>query len=299
MKTDVAVYVFCRNKADKIAPCIASVLRQTYPARLIFSDQYSEDGTYEVLETMLGEYHGPHDIELLRCPEVELRGMAGANAHINWMHDQAKCDLVIPTSCDDVMLPIRVEKTVEAYEANKPSVIIAKMGFYYPDTDVSMWTPCDDPSGFMTTMQMFPNRIPSSSVASWDWKFYQDIGGVHGVLGNDVYLPYIGTLCNGTYWLPEPLHVYMCYEDENNMGLEGRMRKASADNDEVKTLQLHELSHYQLASMAMSIYKKACEFPGWKEEAQVLLNNEIKNQFQAFLKCRDEMSIRKIQPLML
>lgn len=295
-KTDVAVYVPARNKADKITPCINSVLSQTYPCKFVFSDQYSEDGTYEVLEKILGAYHGPADVILTRCPVTENRGMAGLNDHMNWMHDQFPCDLVVITSSDDIMTPIRVEKTVEAYEKHKPSVILTKQAFHYQD-DTYKFTACDKDEGFLTTLDMFPGMVGSSSSSSWNWKFYQDIGGCHGVIGCDVYVPYLGSLANGVYWLPTPLHIYECFADDDNMGLEGRRRNAV--NDEVKLLQLDELAHYQLCSMYMAVYKKSCEFPGWDEEAQIALNTEIKNQFQALIKTRDEMSIRRIQPMML
>ena len=236
---------------------------------------------------------------LLRCPMTEHRGVVGANEHVNWMHEQVPCDLVIATSSDDIMMPERVEKTVEAYEKHKPSFILTKQAFYYPDLDNYKFSACDKPEGFLTTLDMYPGRVGGSSSSAWDYRFYMDIGGLHGVVGADVYLPYIASLMNGVYWLPEPLHTYMCYADDDNMGLEGRMRKAKDDNDDVKLLQLHELAHYHLSSMLMSTAKKACEFPVWSEEAQVALNNEITMQFHGLLKTRDEMSIRRIQPMML
>lgn len=299
MKTEVCVYVPTRNKVDKIRPCIESVLAQTYPAKMVFSDQYSEDGTYELLESMLGAYKGPHDIELLRCPVVEHRGMAGLNDHMNWMHDQMPCDLVVVTSSDDVLIPNRVERTVEAYEKHRPSAIFTKMAFHYLDGTPPRFTDCNKPEGFLTVLDMFPGKVGSSSSNAWDWKFYQDIGGCHGVVGSDVYVSYLSALARGAYWIPDPLQIYICYADDSNMGLEGRMRKASEEKDEVKIMQLNELAHYQLSSMYMAVYKKSCEFAGWSEEAQVALNTEISNQFQANLMVRDKMSVLGIQPMKL
>ena len=96
-------------------------MAQTYsPLQLILSDDSSSDRTFEIMQEMLADYVGPHEI-LVNRNESNL----GIGAHINRVMELVEGELIVGGAGDDVSLPNRVTDMVNAWvEKGKPHVSI-------------------------------------------------------------------------------------------------------------------------------------------------------------------------------
>lgn len=107
----VTFALFAYKQAEFIDEAIQAALAQTYsPLQILISDDCSPDNTWEFIEAAVADYKGPHQIKLNR----NARNM-GLIAHINHLVELADGELIIESPGDDVSLPQRTERLVEAY----------------------------------------------------------------------------------------------------------------------------------------------------------------------------------------
>lgn len=236
MGTKVSFIVPCRNKAGFVARTVNSVLAQTYsPMEIVLSDQGSTDGTYEIIKDLADKYTGPNTVRVLQCPHTEYKGMAGLNAHLNWLHEQITGDLVIMCSADDLNHPDRAQLTVEAFEKYNPSYVGTCVQYLNKDLEFhgemtayglgsGQW---DRPDGFIDPVENIKGLIGSSASSAWARDLYVKYGPLKEVESQDILLPFFATLERGIYYVNTPLHAYVKHADENNTGLEGVCRAAA------------------------------------------------------------------------
>ncbi len=118
----VSLCITCCNQAKYIRESLQSAFDQTYsPLEIVISDDCSTDGTDEIIRRMTAEYTGPHSIvfnrnetNLFVCKNYEKAFML------------AHGELLVTGAGDDVSMPNRVERIVEAWEENgrKATMII-------------------------------------------------------------------------------------------------------------------------------------------------------------------------------
>lgn len=107
----VTFALFAYNQEKYIREAVEGALAQTYsPLQIILSDDCSSDRTFEIIQEMVAEYAGPHEI-LLNRNEPNL-GLAG---HINYVMSLAKGELIVVAAGDDISLPIRVESLLKKW----------------------------------------------------------------------------------------------------------------------------------------------------------------------------------------
>lgn len=107
----VTFALFTYKQAEFIDEAVQAALAQTYsPLQILISDDCSPDNTWECIEAAVAGYQGPHQIKLNR----NARNM-GLIAHINHLVELADGELIIECPGDDVSLPQRTERLVEAY----------------------------------------------------------------------------------------------------------------------------------------------------------------------------------------
>lgn len=110
----VTLAVVGYNQSPYVCEAIAGALAQDYsPLEIIVSDDCSTDDTFERMEKAVREYRGPHSVVLNRNPENQSIG-----AHISTVNRLAHGELVIAAAGDDVSVPDRVSRIVEAWLAN-------------------------------------------------------------------------------------------------------------------------------------------------------------------------------------
>ena len=99
------------NQAKFIGEAVAAALGQDYsPLEVILSDDCSSDETFEVMRLAAKTYCGPHSV-VLRRNDRNLN----IGGHINAVNAAASGDLVVVAAGDDVSLPDRVSRLVEAW----------------------------------------------------------------------------------------------------------------------------------------------------------------------------------------
>lgn len=223
----VSFIVPARDKAHFVGDTVRSVLEQTYsPMEIVLSDQGSTDDTFGILTEMANSYNGPNTVRVVQCPHTELRGMAGLNLHLNWLHEQIEGDLVIMCSADDLNHPDRAAYTVQAWLEHNPSYV--GTGVQYLDRDkkwhgeITAYRLGDDETdGWVDPVDNVKLLVGSSASSCWARDLYDKYGPLRGVESQDVLLPFFATLERGLYFVKKQLHAYVRHADPNNTGLGG------------------------------------------------------------------------------
>jgi len=118
----VTFALFAYNQEKYIREAVEGALAQTYsPLQIILSDDCSSDRTFEIIQEMVAEYAGPHEI-LLNRNEPNL-GLAG---HINYVMSLAKGELIVVAAGDDISYANRTSNLFNFYiEKNKPNLVFS------------------------------------------------------------------------------------------------------------------------------------------------------------------------------
>lgn len=107
----VTFVLYAYNEEKYIAEAVRSALAQTYsPMEIVLSDDGSSDGTFRIMERMAAEYSGPHRIILNRN-----RQNIGIGSQLNAAVEKSEGELILLANGDDVSLPERTVRTVEAW----------------------------------------------------------------------------------------------------------------------------------------------------------------------------------------
>lgn len=107
----VTLVVLSYNQEKYVRDAAVAALDQTYsPLAITFSDDASEDRTYEIVREVCEAYRGPHAVRHSRN-----RVNLGLSAHIARMNELAQGELIVWAAGDDVSVSDRVEQLVAAY----------------------------------------------------------------------------------------------------------------------------------------------------------------------------------------
>jgi len=107
----VSFTILCYNQKSFIREALEGAFSQTYsPLEIIISDDCSKDGTFDIVQQMVGAYKGPHGVRLNRNT-INL-GLAGNSNRVSVM---CRGELIIGAAGDDISLPERTETVVRAW----------------------------------------------------------------------------------------------------------------------------------------------------------------------------------------
>lgn len=114
-KVQATIIVFSYNQEKYIRDAVISILNQDYcNLRIVFSDDASNDNTFEVISTIVNEYTGKHEV-ILNRNQVNL----GLIAHINKAVEEFFCgEYLLFAAGDDIATPWRVSFSVQEMEQN-------------------------------------------------------------------------------------------------------------------------------------------------------------------------------------
>ena len=105
----VTFALFAYNQEKYIREAVLGALAQTYsPLQIILSDDCSPDRTFAVMQEMVADYSGPHEI-ILNRNEWNL----GIGAHVNKIMGLSSGKYVVVAAGDDISLNCRVQKVVD------------------------------------------------------------------------------------------------------------------------------------------------------------------------------------------
>lgn len=100
------------NQEPFIREALEGAFAQTWsPLEILFVDDCSADGSFEIAQAMVAKYRGPHRVQCLRPPRN-----GGIGQSINLAMQHCRGELIIGSAADDVSLPHRVEALFEAWE---------------------------------------------------------------------------------------------------------------------------------------------------------------------------------------
>ncbi|MFM0335511.1 glycosyltransferase [Paraburkholderia fungorum] len=125
----LSVVVSCYKQREYIADCIDSILAQDIkvPYEIVISDDYSPDGTREVVE----DYAKRHPDLIRVLPNTENVGPA---RNYFRAHNAARGDFVAHIDGDDLMLPGKLQQQVDVLEANPECTLVIHRARYFNDS---------------------------------------------------------------------------------------------------------------------------------------------------------------------
>jgi glycosyltransferase involved in cell wall biosynthesis len=111
----VTLILFSYNQSSFISEAVTSCLAQDYagPLDILCSDDFSTDNTFDILKKLVKEYDGSHRIRLRRNSVNQ-----GIGEHYNTAIAEARGDLIFTAAGDDISLPFRVSRIVDAWLEN-------------------------------------------------------------------------------------------------------------------------------------------------------------------------------------
>jgi glycosyltransferase involved in cell wall biosynthesis len=108
------LFITSYNQEDYVGAAIDGAFAQTWsPLEIVMSDDASTDATFRIMEARAAAYRGPHRIVLNRN-ERNL----GIVPHVEKVMALASGELIVENAADDVSVPHRVERMVEAWLAS-------------------------------------------------------------------------------------------------------------------------------------------------------------------------------------
>jgi glycosyltransferase involved in cell wall biosynthesis len=119
----VTFVLFSYNQQRFVREAVEGAFAQTYsPLKIILSDDCSSDGTYQIMQEMVAAYNGPHQVVLNRNSSN-----FGLAEHINSVVLMLAGDWVVFAAGDDVSLPERVERMVQAVVGSGRACIFSEV----------------------------------------------------------------------------------------------------------------------------------------------------------------------------
>ncbi|MEO1140584.1 MAG: glycosyltransferase [Pseudomonadota bacterium] len=123
----VALYAY--NQADCIKEAALAVLAQACPPiEILFTDDCSQDATFDVLQEVAAQYDGPHRVVLNRNPQN-----LGVIEHIHKVFSLTESEVIINCAGDDLSFPHRASRTIDAFERDKPLLACSQAKVEYED----------------------------------------------------------------------------------------------------------------------------------------------------------------------
>ncbi|MDP3197165.1 glycosyltransferase [Tabrizicola sp.] len=216
----VTFAVFGYMQEHCIRDALAAGLAQNYsPLEIIMSDDCSTDKTFQLMETIAKDYHGPHKI-LIRRSEVNL----GTALHVSAVASIAKGALIVVAAGDDTSLPNRCEAIVERWtKAGQTAVLVHSDMEVMTSNGVERLTPplADHESGAIDLLLKGPNVAffaPTCAYAIELFKDYDPLFG--GSIIEDGVLSVRAILSGSIEYIPIPLVRQGRYESSSSNDLQ-------------------------------------------------------------------------------
>jgi len=116
----VTFALFSYNHEMYISNAVKGALEQSYEnLEIIISDDNSTDSTFNIVEELVNNYEGPHDVRVQKN-ETNM----GIGAHVSKVVNQASGDFIVLAAGDDISLPERAVRSVEILLANPKAVSV-------------------------------------------------------------------------------------------------------------------------------------------------------------------------------
>jgi glycosyltransferase involved in cell wall biosynthesis len=204
----VSILLIGYRQRDTIGDALRGALAQTYePLEILASDDASGDGTWEALCEAAAGYAGPHHLVLNRN-EHNL----GIGAHLSLLAQRAQGELLVVAAGDDVSLPQRVERLVEAWLAldRRPDLIASALADLDAEGRVHGQIVPTDLATY-TSLTQWAERPPHviGAAQAWTKRLVERFGPLPaGTVAEDLVMVFRAIGSGGAITLREPLVQY-------------------------------------------------------------------------------------------
>lgn len=204
----VSILLIAYRQADTVGAAIAGALAQNWsPLEIIASDDASGDGTWEAMQRAVAGYTGPHRVHLNRN-EHNL----GIGAHLSALAQKAQGELLVVAAGDDVSLPQRCKKLVEAWLAHERRPDLLASALADLDTEGRVHgeiLPSD--LGTYTSLAQWAAQPPHvvGAAQAWTKRLFDRFGPLPpGTVAEDLVMVFRALGSGGAITLREPLVQY-------------------------------------------------------------------------------------------
>ena len=225
----MSILLIAYEQQATVAEAIAGALAQTYsPLELVVSDDASRDGTFAAMQAALAGYRGPHRVVLNRN-ERNL----GIGAHLSRAVALSHGELLFVAAGDDVSLPQRCERVVEAWLASdrRLDLIASALDDVDEHGAVHARIAPSDLSTYRDAADWIarPPFVVGAAQA-WTRRVFDRFGALpEGVVAEDLLMVFRAIVSGGAATLAEPLVRY-------RRGGISRRRRAMRAHDVVERL---------------------------------------------------------------
>jgi glycosyltransferase involved in cell wall biosynthesis len=191
-----------------IGAAVAAALAQTYsPLEIVVSDDASGDDTFAAMQSAVAGYRGPHRLILNRNP-VNL----GIGAHLNRVVELSHGELLFVAAGDDVSLPQRCERVVDAWLAagRRPDLVssalidLDEQGRSFETISPTDLATYRDAADWIAR----PPHVVGAAQA-WTRRVFDRFGPFPaGTVAEDLLMVFRAIVAGGAITLPEPLVQY-------------------------------------------------------------------------------------------
>ena len=204
----VSILLIAYRQPETVAEAIEGALAQTYsPLEIIASDDASDDDTWARMQAAIVGYAGPHAVTLNRNA-----ANLGIGAHISHLVGLSRGELLFVAAGDDVSLPERCERVVQAWLASgKRADLIATS---LVDMDKSGRTherirPSDLATYHDATDWLARPPFVVGAAQAWTRRLFKRFGPLpKGVVAEDLIMVFRAILSGGAITLDEDLVRY-------------------------------------------------------------------------------------------
>lgn len=203
----VTFALFCYNQEQFIREAVRGAFAQTYsPLQIVFSDDCSQDRTFEIIQEEVDGYDGPHRI-LLNRNEHNL----GIGGHLNRLMKFAEGELIVAAAGDDISLPTRVEELVKVWSGGE----IFSLYSTYTIIDESGAEQGIEEGVTAESAKSWQDRVESEVMRglgcahAWDRAVFDTFGPLpDDVVQEDVTIPFRAALLGRVAYIDKPLAKY-------------------------------------------------------------------------------------------
>ena len=199
------------NQEQFIREAVEGALSQTYsPLEIYLSDDCSADRTFEIMESMVSGYEGPHKVIINRN-----KSTLGVGAHVNHVVEVSRGELIVGAAGDDVSLPQRALVTVDRWleRARKPCSIYSKNIVINSD-GIQIGENGSSPKQGSLTQKLLSYMDGTLGCShAWSRKVFENFGPLlPNTVCEDRVIPFRSELMGGIEFIQEPLVKYRVHD---------------------------------------------------------------------------------------
>ncbi|MBL1353732.1 MAG: glycosyltransferase [Zetaproteobacteria bacterium] len=221
MKTSVTYIFFTYSQKEFMLESVSSALNQSYPnLEIIFSDDYSEDGTFEEMNRIVSAYQGSHKV-ILNKNEKNL----GMPEHFNKVVAMASGEFIVVGAGDDISLPNRVDELVKEWQKTGVSAIFSN-SMVIDEKGNKQCLLFPSPPKFAKDIEDFKKGMPcwaNGASLAFEKSVFMKYGRVP-TFQEDGAMAFRALLTNGLGYVNKPLLQYRKHSEGVSSGLSAKNR---------------------------------------------------------------------------